>query len=119
MISSAIEVTLTSVGYCVHHSGSDPHFSWMALPVKGVKCFHLAEFLYFYSSVAMILFRSLFNFASVGNSFSVEPISRLTVLRTPMSSRSATQSSGTFVSALTTSAIGAFRQFPVDGENKS
>jgi hypothetical protein len=38
--------------------------------------FHFAEFQYFDSSVARILFRSLFNFAFSGNSFSMAPNTR-------------------------------------------
>ena len=64
------------------------------------------EFQYFYSSVARILPSSLLNFAFFANSFSTDPISRLTVLRAPLSSRPAILSIGIVGSALITVVLG-------------
>ena len=65
------------------HGVNRPEFDWMAQRENGTakwgQVFQIAELQYFYSSVAMTLFRSLFNFASFGNSFSSAPISRITV----------------------------------------
>ena len=58
-----------------------------AKDLERCQVFHLAEFQYFNSSVARILFRSLFIFASFGNSFSIPPITRAIIGSDPPGNR--------------------------------